>query len=149
MGGAPAVQYHPLVLIEWWRMSGVADTGLTRSLPPRLWILLGSSLTLDQVTIPACARTQLYTHSGTHTYCFFLSRGQSDKSDAYAFWCASGRAAAMIGGWKAIGQPRGMQIWVGEIAAAWHSGEPGVTNRFISSFWWADRSTFNQNGLCR
>ena len=30
------------------------------------------------------------------------------------------------------------QIWVGEIAAAWHSGRDNVTNRFVSSFWYAD-----------
>ena len=64
-----------------------------------------------------------------------------------------GRAAAMIDGWKKIGQPRGMQIWVGEIAAAWHSGEPGVTNRFISSFWYADAlgllASLNHTGFCR
>jgi hypothetical protein len=29
----------------------------------------------------------------------------------------------MIDGWKAIGQPRGMQIWVGEIAAAWQESK--------------------------
>jgi hypothetical protein len=64
-----------------------------------------------------------------------------------------GRAAAMIDGWKTIGKPRGMQIWVGEIAAAWHSGEPGVTNRFISSFWYADAlgllASLNHTGFCR
>ena len=48
------------------------------------------------------------------------------------------RAAAFIDGWKAYGAPGGMQIWAGEIAAAWHSGAPGVTDRFISSFWYAD-----------
>jgi hypothetical protein len=30
------------------------------------------------------------------------------------------------------------ELWVGEAAAAWHSGAAGVTNRFTSSFWWAD-----------
>lgn len=48
------------------------------------------------------------------------------------------RADMFINGWKNIGNPVGMKIWAGEIAAAWHSGEPGVTDRFISSFWYAD-----------
>lgn len=30
------------------------------------------------------------------------------------------------------------EMWVGEIAAAWHSGRPNVTNRFESSLWYAD-----------
>lgn len=30
------------------------------------------------------------------------------------------------------------ELWVGEAAAAWHSGAAGVTNRFTSSFWWGD-----------
>ena len=33
-----------------------------------------------------------------------------------------GRAHAMISGWRHFGQPVGMELWVGEIAAAWHSG---------------------------
>jgi heparanase 1 len=64
-----------------------------------------------------------------------------------------GRAHAMIDGWERYGAPHGMEIWVGEIAAAWHSGEPGVTNRFISSFWYADAlgllATINHTGFCR
>jgi hypothetical protein len=64
-----------------------------------------------------------------------------------------GRAHAMISGWESIGKPAGMELWVGEIAAAWHSGEPGVTNRFISSFWYADAlgllATINHTGFCR
>lgn len=64
-----------------------------------------------------------------------------------------GRAHAMISGWQDFGQPVGMELWVGEIAAAWHSGEPGVTNRFISSFWYADAlgllATLNHTGFCR
>ena len=88
-----------------------------------------------------------------------------------------GRAHAMISGWEEFGAPvsaimlclfcrcfawrltqryclqAGMEIWVGEIAAAWHSGEPGVTNRFISSFWYADAlgllATINHTGFCR
>jgi len=63
------------------------------------------------------------------------------------------RAAAFIDGWKRLGAPGGMQLWAGEIAAAWHSGEPGVTNRFISSFWYADAlgllASLNHTGFCR
>jgi heparanase 1 len=32
------------------------------------------------------------------------------------------------------GQPRA-ELWVGETAAAWDSGKPGVTNAFVDSFW--------------
>ena len=63
------------------------------------------------------------------------------------------RAKAFIDGWNQYGKPAGMEIWVGEIAAAWHSGEPGVTNRFISSFWYADAlgllASLNHTGFCR
>lgn len=93
-------------------------------------------MTLAQVVVPVCARV-LGLHARSHAHVLSLSFLWYDHSDT--FWCASGRAAAMISGWKAIGQPRGMEIWVGEIAAAWHSGEPGVTNRFISSFWCAEQ----------
>ena len=48
------------------------------------------------------------------------------------------RAAPFIDGWQTLGKGGGMEIWAGEIAAAWHSGEPGITNRYISSFWYAD-----------
>eukprot|EP01043_Picozoa_sp_COSAG02_P058890 COSAG02_NODE_7407_length_3031_cov_1.984311_2_plen_148_part_00 len=74
-------------------------------------------------------------HGWTRTYCCFPVFLGVDLMQNYVLRGTPGRAAAMIGGWKAIGHPRGMQIWAGEIAAAWHSGEPGVTNRFISSFW--------------
>ena len=45
------------------------------------------------------------------------------------------------------------QIWVGEIAAAWHSGRDNVTNRFVSSFWYTDAlgtlAAHNHTGFCR
>merc|ERR1712232_403865 len=45
------------------------------------------------------------------------------------------------------------QLWVGEAAAAWHSGRAGVTNAFASSFWWADAlgalAARNHTGYCR
>jgi heparanase 1 len=45
------------------------------------------------------------------------------------------------------------QLWVGEAAAAWHSGGVGVTNAFVSSFWYADalagQSVMNHSGYCR
>jgi len=45
------------------------------------------------------------------------------------------------------------QIWVGEGAAAWHSGREGVTDRWTSSFWYADAlgrlSQHNHSGYCR
>ena len=75
-----------------------------------------------------------------------------DKSGKF-FDSGPGRAHAMIDGWRNFGEPHGMELWVGEIAAAWHSGEPGVTNRFISSFWYADAlgllATLNHTGFCR
>eukprot|EP00041_Stephanoeca_diplocostata_P038509 m.1520979 g.1520979 ORF g.1520979 m.1520979 type:complete len:586 (-) comp25229_c0_seq4:3871-5628(-) len=45
------------------------------------------------------------------------------------------------------------QLWVGEAAAAWHSGRDGVTNAFASSFWYADAlgglSARGHSGYCR
>eukprot|EP00658_Telonema_sp_P-2_P001123 TRINITY_DN10428_c0_g1_i1.p1 TRINITY_DN10428_c0_g1~~TRINITY_DN10428_c0_g1_i1.p1 ORF type:complete len:542 (+),score=120.28 TRINITY_DN10428_c0_g1_i1:238-1863(+) len=45
------------------------------------------------------------------------------------------------------------QLWVGEAAAAWHSGAAGVTDAFTSSFWWADAlgavSAHNHTVYCR
>jgi hypothetical protein len=80
-----------------------------------------------------------------YTYHNYVGYGLDPKlapkmmnSDWNFFNSGPQRAKAMIDGWKALGQPVGMELWVGEIAAAWHSGEPGVTNRFISSFWYAD-----------
>jgi len=44
-------------------------------------------------------------------------------------------------------------LWVGEAAAAWHSGRAGVTNAFASSFWWSDAlgalAARNHTGYCR
>ena len=44
-----------------------------------------------------------------------------DPSGAF-FDSGPGRAHAMIDGWHQFGEPNGMDLWVGEIAAAWHSG---------------------------
>ena len=44
-----------------------------------------------------------------------------DPSGAF-FDSGPGRAHAMIDGWHKFGEPNGMDLWVGEIAAAWHSG---------------------------
>ena len=45
------------------------------------------------------------------------------------------------------------ELWVGEAAAAWHSGRAGVTNRFTSSFWWSDAlgalASHNHTSYCR
>lgn len=45
------------------------------------------------------------------------------------------------------------QLWVGEAAAAWHSGADGVTNAFTSSFWWSDAlgvlAAHNHSVYCR
>ncbi len=45
------------------------------------------------------------------------------------------------------------ELWVGEAAAAWHSGADGITNAFASSFWWSDAlgalSAHNHTGYCR
>ena len=45
------------------------------------------------------------------------------------------------------------QLWVGEAAAAWHSGADGVTNAFTSSFWWSDAlgalAAHNHTVYCR
>lgn len=40
------------------------------------------------------------------------------------------------------------QLWVGEAAAAWHSGRDGVTNAFASNFWCAI-SVFQMPSCCR
>jgi heparanase len=45
------------------------------------------------------------------------------------------------------------QLWVGEAAAAWHSGQDGITNAWESSFWWADAlgglAAHNHTTYCR
>ena len=45
------------------------------------------------------------------------------------------------------------QLWVGEAAAAWHSGRAGVTNAYASSFWWANAlgslAAHNHSAFCR
>ena len=45
------------------------------------------------------------------------------------------------------------ELWVGESAAAWHSGRDGVTNAWCSSFWFADTlghlAQYNHTGFCR
>lgn len=42
-------------------------------------------------------------------------------------------------------------MWVGESAAAWHSGQSGTTNAFISSLWYVDQlgtlATLNHKGI--
>jgi len=44
-------------------------------------------------------------------------------------------------------------LWVGEGAAAWHSGRANVTDAFVSSFWWSDAlgklAQFNHTGYQR
>eukprot|EP00045_Choanoeca_perplexa_P012265 m.133243 g.133243 ORF g.133243 m.133243 type:complete len:656 (+) comp15945_c0_seq2:51-2018(+) len=45
------------------------------------------------------------------------------------------------------------EIWVGETAAAWHSGQDNVTNAWIGSFWYFNMmgtlSRHNHTGFCR
>lgn len=45
------------------------------------------------------------------------------------------------------------ELWVGEGAAAWHSGQDGATNAFASSFWWSNAlgalSANNHTHYCR
>eukprot|EP01084_Bolivina_argentea_P275255 469371_1 len=45
------------------------------------------------------------------------------------------------------------EIWLGEAAAAWHSGQENCTNSFVSSFWYSDAfgrlSLLNHTGFCR
>eukprot|EP01084_Bolivina_argentea_P141859 249260_1 len=47
----------------------------------------------------------------------------------------------------------GTEIWLGEAAAAWHSGQENTTNAFVSSFWYADAlgrlASLNHTGFCR
>lgn len=45
------------------------------------------------------------------------------------------------------------QIWVGETAAAWHSGEAGITDAFESGFWFVDQlgvlASMSHAAMCR
>ena len=45
------------------------------------------------------------------------------------------------------------QLWVGETAASWHSGEDGITNAFESGFWFVDQlatlATMGHKVMCR
>ena len=45
------------------------------------------------------------------------------------------------------------QLWVGEAAAAWHSGRANVTNAFVSSFCWSNAlgslAARNHTAFCR
>jgi len=46
-----------------------------------------------------------------------------------------------------------VEIWVGETAAAWHSGQDKTTNAFISGFWYIDQlgtlAQLQHKGFCR
>eukprot|EP01065_Artemidia_motanka_P048139 TRINITY_DN769_c8_g1_i1.p1 TRINITY_DN769_c8_g1~~TRINITY_DN769_c8_g1_i1.p1 ORF type:complete len:472 (+),score=125.58 TRINITY_DN769_c8_g1_i1:92-1507(+) len=46
------------------------------------------------------------------------------------------RQAGVVAAWKKHAPDA--DLWVGEAAAAWHSGRDGVTNAFASNFWYAD-----------
>jgi heparanase 1 len=45
------------------------------------------------------------------------------------------------------------QLWVGETAAAWHSGEAGITDAFESGFWFVDQlgtlASMSHSAMCR
>ena len=45
------------------------------------------------------------------------------------------------------------QLWVGETAAAWHSGEANITDAFESGFWYIDQlgtvASMNHEAMCR
>lgn len=45
------------------------------------------------------------------------------------------------------------EMWVGETAAAWHSGQANTTDAFVSSFWYANAmavlTLHNHTGFCR
>ena len=45
------------------------------------------------------------------------------------------------------------ELWVGEGAAAWHSGRANVTNAWASCFWWSEAlghlAQYNHTGYCR
>jgi heparanase 1 len=45
------------------------------------------------------------------------------------------------------------QLWVGETAAAWHSGEAGITDAFESGFWFVDQlgtlASMSHAAMCR
>ena len=60
-------------------------------------------------------------------------------------------AAGVIAAW-AQHAPHA-EIWIGETAAAWHSGRENVTDAFVSSFWYADAfgtlTVYNHTGFCR
>jgi len=59
----------------------------------------------------------------------------------------------IIDSYKKYAKPYNAEIWVGEIAAAWHSGQDNVTNAFESSFWYTDAlgvlAMNNHTGFCR
>ena len=44
------------------------------------------------------------------------------------------KAAGVISAWRDLAAA-GTEIWVGEIAASWHSGQEGWTDRFGDIFW--------------
>ena len=63
------------------------------------------------------------------------------------------QARGVIAAWSELAAPRGTQLWAGEIAACWHSGQQGWTDRFGDSFWYADalaaRAALNHSAFCR
>ena len=48
------------------------------------------------------------------------------------------QARGVIGAWGELAAPHGTELWVGEIAACWHSGQQGWTDRFGDAFWFRD-----------
>ncbi|KAJ9450306.1 Heparanase-like protein 3 [Diplonema papillatum] len=61
--------------------------------------------------------------------------------------------AGVMAAWRTLGQPNGIDIWAGEIAACWHSGQANITDRFEGTFWYADalaaRVALNTSAFCR
>ncbi len=45
------------------------------------------------------------------------------------------QSAGVIEAWRTLAAGRGVQLWTGEIAACWHSGQQNWTDRFGDAFW--------------
>ena len=62
------------------------------------------------------------------------------------------QAAGVVSAWGELAAPT-TELWVGEIAACWHSGQQGWTDRFGDLFWYMDalaaRAALNHSAFCR
>jgi len=62
------------------------------------------------------------------------------------------QSRGVIAAWQELAAPA-TELWVGEIAACWHSGQQGWTDRFGDLFWYLDalaaRARLNHSAFCR